>query len=73
MHQPDQYQFFPNSPALFKAQDKISNQNVYFENMQQACEWMITHPHWILKKRETINWTFPLEKIIAQECWVKIE
>jgi hypothetical protein len=59
-------------PALFKAQDKSSNKEVYFETSQEAYEWMLSHRNWILKKRETINWTFPLEQIIAQDCWVEL-
>jgi hypothetical protein len=59
-------------PALFKAQCKISNQEIYFESPKEAYEWMLSHQSWVLKKRETINWTFPLEKTIAQDCWVKM-
>ena len=59
-------------PALFKAQDKSSNQEVYFETSKEAYEWMLAHRDWILKKRETITWTFPLEQIIAQDCWVEL-
>jgi len=59
-------------PALFKAQDINSNQEVYFDSPQDAYEWMLTHRNWILKKRETINWTFPLEQTVAQECWVRL-
>ena len=59
-------------PSLFKAQDKISNQEVYFDTPQEAYEWMIYHQHWVLKRREVINWTFPLEQIVSQECWIEI-
>jgi hypothetical protein len=59
-------------PALFKAQDKSSNQEIYFETPKEAYEWMLIHQGWVLKKRETINWTYPLEQTIAQDCWVKI-
>ena len=59
-------------PALFKAQDKCSNQEIYFETSKEAYEWMLAHRDWILKKRETTNWTFPLEQTVAQECWVKV-
>ena len=59
-------------PTLFKAQDKNTNQEVYFETSKEAYEWMLSHQSWILKKREIINWTFPLEQIVAQECWVKV-
>ena len=55
---------------LFKLLDKSSNQAVYFHN--EAYEWMFSHKHWILKKRKVINWTFPLEKIVSKECWIKI-
>ena len=61
-----------NPSPLFKALDKNSNQEVYFHNQHEAYEWMFSHKHWILKKREVINWTFPLEKIISKECWIKI-
>lgn len=66
-------QAFTNSSALFKAQDKSSNQEVYFSNPQEAYEWMISHQSWVLKKREIINWSFPLEQVVTEECWVKIE
>lgn len=59
-------------PTLFKALDKNSNEEVYFETSKEAYEWMLVHRDWILKKRETINWTFPLEQTVAQECWVKV-
>ena len=59
-------------PTLFKAQDKSSNEEVYFETPKEAYEWMLSHRNWTLKKRETINWTFPLEQTVAQECWVKV-
>jgi hypothetical protein len=59
-------------PTLFKALDKSSNEEVYFETSKEAYEWMLVHRDWILKKRETINWTFPLEQTVAQECWVKV-
>lgn len=60
------------SPALFKAQDKNSTQEMYFESSKEAYEWMFYHQGWVLKKRETVNWTFPLEQIVSQDCWVKI-
>lgn len=59
-------------PALFKAQDKNSGEEIFFDTPKEAYEWMLSHQGWILKKRETVNWTFPLEKIIKKECWVKI-
>jgi hypothetical protein len=62
----------PPSPALFKAQDKNSDKEVFFDTPQEAYEWMLIHQGWILKKREIINWTYPLEQIVSQECWVKI-
>jgi hypothetical protein len=66
-------QAFDESSALFKAQDKSSNQEVYFSNPKDAYEWMIAHQSWVLKKREIINWSFPLEQVVTEECWVKIE
>lgn len=69
----DQTQTFDGSSALFKAENKKSNEEVYFNSSQEAYEWMFSHKHWVLKKREVINWTFPLEQIVAEECWVKIE
>jgi len=59
-------------PTLFKAQDKSSNREVFFETPQEAYEWMLANKNWILKRREIINWTFPLEQIVSQECWVKV-
>lgn len=61
-----------SSPALFRAKDRYSDQEMYFKTSQEACEWMLTHRDWILAKREVVNWTFPLEKIIAKECWVNV-
>jgi len=61
-----------SSLALFKAKDKHSNQEMYFETHQEACEWMSTHREWVLTKRDIVRWTFPLDKTIAKECWVKI-
>ena len=55
------------------AENKNSNEEVYCNSLQEAYEWMFSHKHWVLKKREVINWTFPLEQIVSQECWVKIE
>lgn len=72
MNSSDQNQEQAPYPALFKAQDKSSNQEVYFETPQEAYEWMISHQSWVLKKRELINWTFPLEEIVTKECWVKV-
>jgi hypothetical protein len=69
----EQTQTFDGSSALFKAENKKSNEEVYFNSSQEAYEWMFSHKHWVLKKREVINWTFPLEQIVAEECWVKIE
>lgn len=59
-------------PALFKAQDKNSHEEIYFDTSQAAYEWMISHQHWVLKKREVINWSFPLEQVVTEECWVKV-
>ena len=58
--------------ALFRAKDKHSNQEMYFETSQDAYEWMLTHKDWTLAKRDTLHWTFPLDKIITKECWVKV-
>lgn len=69
----DQTQTFNEPSALFKAENKNSNEEVYCNSLQEAYEWMFSHKHWVLKKREVINWTFPLEQIVSQECWVKIE
>jgi hypothetical protein len=59
-------------PALFEAENSNKEEVVFFENSQEAYEWMLLHKNWVLKKRETINWTFPLEQIVSQECWVKV-
>jgi len=60
------------SLALFRAKDKHSNLEMLFETHQEACEWMLTHRDWTLEKRDIVRWTFPLGKIIAKECWVKV-
>ena len=65
-------QAFTDSSPLFKAQDKISNQEVYFSNPKDAYEWMIAHQSWVLKKREVISWSFPLEQVVTEECWVMV-
>lgn len=62
----------PPSPTLFKAQDKSSNQEVYFDDQKKAYEWMISHKNWVLKKQEVINWSFPLGQVVAEECWIKV-
>lgn len=62
-----------SSPALFRAKNKHSSQKIFFHTPREAYEWMLTHRDWTLAKREVINWTFPLERIISEECWVKIE
>lgn len=59
-------------PTLFKAQDKHSNQEVFFNTPQEAHAWMLSHKNWVLKKREIVKWSFPLEKVVAEECWVKV-
>jgi len=61
------------SPALFRARDKYSDQEIFFTTSQEAHNWMLTHEHWALAKRETVKWTFPLDKIVAQQCWVKVD
>lgn len=73
LNQPQNYTESLTSDApLFKALDKTSNQEVYFHNPHEAYEWMFSHKNWILKKREVINWTFPLEQIVSKEYWVQI-
>jgi hypothetical protein len=57
---------------LFKAEDKKSKQEVFFTTPQEAYAWMLDHKNWILKKREVIKWSFPLEQVVAEECWVKV-
>ena len=52
--------------------DKNSNQEMYFHNQHEAYEWMYSHKHWILKKREVIHWTFSLDQFILKQCLVKI-
>ena len=59
-------------PTLFKAQDKLSNQEVFFNTPQEAHAWMRSHKNWVLKKREIVKWSFPLEQVVAEECWVKV-
>ena len=59
-------------PALFRAQNKSLNEEVFFTTTQEAQAWMTTHQDWILKKRENVKWAFPLERIISEECWVKV-
>lgn len=66
------YSSASSSLALFRAKDKYSNQEMYFETSQEAYEWMFSHRDWTLAKREVVNWTFPLEQIVAKECWVKV-
>jgi len=59
-------------PALFKAQDKYSDQEIFFATLQEAHAWMRAHKNWVLKKREIVKWSFPLEQVVAEECWVKV-
>ena len=59
-------------PILFKALNPTTSEEKLFENSEEAYTWVISHKNWILKKRETILWTYPLEQIIANDCWVKI-
>ena len=59
-------------PTLFKAVDPQSNEVILFEKAEQAENWLATHQGWILKKREVVSWTYPLERTIAEECWVKV-
>jgi hypothetical protein len=63
---------YSSSPALFRAKDKYSSQKIFFHTPQEAYEWMLTHRDWTLEKRDVVRWTFPLDKIIAKECWIKI-
>lgn len=58
--------------TLFKAQENHSNREVFFNSSQEAQAWMRAHKNWILKKREIVKWSFPLEQVIAKECWVKV-
>ncbi len=66
------YSSTSSSPALFRAKDKYSDQEIFFHTSQEAYEWMLTHREWALAKREIVNWTFPLDKIITKECWIKV-
>lgn len=58
--------------TFFRAKDKHSNLEMHFETQQEASEWMLTHRDWVLEKRDVVHWTFPLDKIIAKECWIKV-
>lgn len=62
----------PPYPTLFKASNPSTQEEKVFENSEDALVWALEHRNWILKKRETIYWTFPLEQIIAKDCWVKV-
>lgn len=66
------YSSASSSLALFRAKDKYSNQEMYFDTPQEAYEWMLTHREWALTKRDIVHWTFSLGKIIAKECWIKV-
>lgn len=59
-------------PTLFKAINPLTLEEKLLTNPEEALAWAMTHKGWILKKKETIYWTFPLEQIIAKDCWVKI-
>ena len=59
-------------PALFKASNPSTHEEKIFENSEEAISWASSHKDWILKKRKTIIWTYPLEQTIANECWVKV-
>ena len=59
-------------PTLFKASNPLTHEEKIFENSEEAYTWAISHKEWILKKKETILWTYPLEQTIANECWVKV-
>jgi hypothetical protein len=59
-------------PTLFKASNPLTFEEKMFENLEDAYTWAISHKDWILKKRETIIWNYPLEQTIAKECWVKV-
>lgn len=65
-------QILDSSSALFRAKDKNSAQEMYFDTPQEAYEWVLSHREWTLAKRDILHWTFPLDKIITKECWVKI-
>jgi hypothetical protein len=62
----------PTCPTLFKAINPHSNESILFENGEYAKDWLATHHGWILKKREIVSWTFPLEQTISEECWVRV-
>lgn len=62
-----------NSPTPFKAQHKLSHEEIFFNNLQEAYVWKASHQDWVLKKQETISWTFPLERIIKEKCWVTVD
>jgi hypothetical protein len=59
-------------PTLFKVVDPHSNESILFEKAEHAQDWLASHSDWILKKREIVSWTFPLEQTIAEECWVRV-
>lgn len=59
-------------PILFKALNPSTLEEKIFESYEEALSWAVSHKHWILKKRETIIWTYPLEQTIANECWVTV-
>lgn len=61
------------SSALFRARDRYSGQERFFDTSLEAFEWMYSHQNWTLAKRETVKWTFPLDRIVDQQCWVKVE
>lgn len=60
-------------PTIFKALNPSTFEEKIFENSEEAYTWAISHKNWVLKKRETILWTYPLEQIIAKDYWVKVE
>lgn len=66
------YSSASSSLAPFRAKDKHSNQEMYFETSQEAYEWILTHRDWTLAKRDVVHWTFPLDKIVTKEHWVKV-
>lgn len=59
-------------PTLFKAINPSTHEERFFENTEEALKWVLSHKDWVLKKRETILWTYPLEQVMAQDCWIKV-
>lgn len=60
-------------PTLFKALNPLTREEKLFENSEEAYVWKALHQDWVLKKQETVSWTFPLERIIKEKCWIKVD